>query len=204
MSPERRDPIGHTSLALTRRSAVTGAFATSAILVAARSTTAREATPAPGDVSYLFVQACESGSAAPTGDAGVYDLTLKHASGQTLFFADRPERVAGVVPTGAFLEEVASAGGDPPNAALALSPEGSSNDVAVAIVELTAPQYNLETGTITYQARSVGLEHQDGGTEDGESIVLVTELPMSFSRATLFIDSLVEPGQSYIIFDTEG
>jgi hypothetical protein len=192
MSAKQDGPSGSSSTLLTRRTAITGALGATALLAATRSTAAQEASPAPDAVSYLFLQACESGTATPAGDAeGAYDLTLAHASGQTLFFADRPARLAGIVPTAAFLDDLAAAAGDPPNAALAFSPEGTSDDVDVAVIELTAPQHDAEAGTIGYRVRLIDVvRDQDDAAAEGETIAPVTELPATFGRATLFIDAL--------------
>ncbi len=65
---------------------------------------AQEATPAAttdGEkIPYLFVQSFEGGSIAPkAAQDGTYTMTLEHGLGQTLYFADRPSRDVGAVPT---------------------------------------------------------------------------------------------------------
>jgi hypothetical protein len=183
---------GTVSSPFTRRDAVTGALGAAALLTATRTASAREATPAPDQVSYLFVQACESGVATVLDDAErTYELTLQHASGQTLFFADRPERLAGIVSTDAFLEEVTAAGNDPPNAAFAFSPGDGGEEIEVAVVELTSPSADAEADVISYQVRLIKVDKdQAGDGKAGKTIEPVTELPASFGQATLFIDDM--------------
>lgn len=177
---------------LSRRTVVSGALGVTALLAASRTATAQEATP-ESSASWLFLQACESGVATVIdGAAQTYELILAHASEQTLFFSDRPNRVAGIAPTTAVLDAIETVADDPPNAALAFSPEGSSDVVDVAVVTLTAPSFDAGAGTIAYRARVIAVEDaRDGDGAEGEKIEPVTELPASFGQATLFIDGLV-------------
>ena len=92
---------------------------------------AQEATPSASDttiptdpwtgekIPYLFVQSFEGGTIAPKeGEDGTYTITLEHGLGQTLYFADRPSRDVGAVPTHQFLQGLGFPADNPPNAAL--------------------------------------------------------------------------------------
>lgn len=114
---------------------------------------------------YLFVQVSESGTF--DGER----LTLQGVSAQTLFFAERPARVAGHLPTAEFLQHwvngTHSFKADPPNASLAFVDRGVESAV---VLELSEPA--LAGTTLTFRARAL----------DGTP-------PASFADASLFIDS---------------
>lgn len=154
---------------------------------------AQEATPATGEpVELLFVQAFESGAAEPmTGEGGRSILTLIHGAGQTLYFSDRPERLAGLLETAVFMEELASLASDPPNAALAFRPS-DDKPVQLAVMELTEPAIDPGTGTVTYQARMID-PTADGGLTTDDAARVVATLPSTFGQATLFIDGAAIP-----------
>ncbi|MCK5618188.1 MAG: hypothetical protein KAJ17_02250, partial [Candidatus Krumholzibacteria bacterium] len=90
-----------------------------------------------GTVELLFVQDAKGIS---------YDgevLTMKDANPYTLFFSDRPERIAGHLTIDAFLEEVSkgadSFAEDPPNATLVVF---DGDELHQVVLELpTKPQY---------------------------------------------------------------
>src|SRR5262249_44072488 len=89
---------------------------------ASRESAARQAPPADWNgrkFPYRFVQSFEGGTNAPkAGVDGPYPVTLDHGLGQTLYFADRPSRDVGAVPTPQFLHGLGFAADNPPNAAL--------------------------------------------------------------------------------------
>ncbi len=89
---------------------------------------------------YLFVQSFQSGSITPTeGQDGTYTLTLEHGLGQTIYFADRPSRDVGAVPTPEFLDGLGFPEDNPPNAALVV--ETAPGETDIAVVELFNPNY---------------------------------------------------------------
>jgi hypothetical protein len=114
-------------------------------------------------IELLFVQ---------NSTAGTYDgrrLTLEGV-GPTVFFSDRPYRIAGKVRTSEFITHW-DKGSDnfaenPPNATLSIFTESG---VDSAVVELTDPK--LQAHTLSYAAR-----------------VLQGTLPASFQESSLFID----------------
>lgn len=164
---------------------ITGA----ALVTQAPGGDAREATPANGEpVELLFVQVCESGTAEPVdGEDGLFTLRLVHGVRQTLYFSDRPERIAGVIDTASFMEELNAIASDPPNAALVFqSSDGAP--LQLAAVELTEPALD-EAGAVTYRARILDPVAEGGLTTDDASR-FVEMLPSIFGRATLFIDGI--------------
>jgi hypothetical protein len=92
-----------------------GALATTAVLAAARAARAEDA-----EADFLFVQTAR----AMAFDADQNRLTLRGVSPVTLFFSDRPERIAGNMVTAAFVpfwsEGADSFLSDPPNADLSI------------------------------------------------------------------------------------
>jgi hypothetical protein len=96
------------------------------------------ATPAEAKPQLMFVQTAE--------DMKADDKTLRlvNVGKQTVFFSDRPERIAGHIAMPAYLEEWTAAAGkdnfsnDPPNATLSVyEPGGKEN--ALAVVEISHP-----------------------------------------------------------------
>jgi hypothetical protein len=114
---------------------------------------------------YLFVQTAWEGTFAGR------TLTLKRVSPVTLFFSDRPARIAGHILTGEFVERFSKDAGkidaDPPNATLSvMTPEGEAYSV---VLELKNPK--LDGDTLQYEVR-----------------VLEGRLPVSFGVASLFFE----------------
>jgi hypothetical protein len=95
-------------------------------------------------------------------DAGAQTLRLVNVGQQTLYFADRPERIAGHIKMADFLTEWTSKAGannfgsDPPNATLSVFEPGKPNDT-LAVVKISNPKvegtdlvynYKLIEGTL--------------------------------------------------------
>jgi hypothetical protein len=115
---------------------------------------------------YLYVHNAKS----MTFKSGV--LTLKDASPLTLFFSDRPKRIAGHMKTEAFVDHwskgINSFKKSPPNATVAVFQ--TKDKIVDAIVELSDPQFD---GTdLTYKAK-----------------VLLGKLPAQGGELSLFIDN---------------
>jgi hypothetical protein len=181
---------------LTRRQA----FAASAagltafgLPIGLRDVAAQDASPVAesGGPAFLFVQLAEGGSWAPSPDAeGEFILTLFGASGQTLFFSDRPERIVGTVATDQFLDALGFTPVNPPNAALVVTTADGERDVLV--IELYDPVYSEAFGEnagnqVTYRARVLEAYTGEGlatwSTEQEDDL-----LPAQFDNASLFID----------------
>jgi len=131
----------------------------------ASSASAEEAKP-----MLMFVQLAEGLKV----DEAAKTIRLLNLSPHTLYFADRPERIAGHIKTAAYLEEWTAKAGkdnfgaDPPNAALSVYEPGQSNN-KLAVVEITDPK--MEGRDLVY-----GYKLIDG------------TLPASGEETALFID----------------
>jgi hypothetical protein len=139
--------------------------------------------PAGGSHTRLHPAAVSAGDVVPSllvMGAKSYTLrngklTLHGVSPTTVVFADRPQRLAGHVPTGALIEDWAdgtsSFAKDPPNADFSVLREGTP---ANTVVELKNP--SLRGETLTYDVR-----------------VLEGEVPAAGAEASLFIDIIGMP-----------
>lgn len=120
---------------------------------------------APGTPAYLFVQTSQSG--VFEGDR----LSLDDVAAQTVYFADRPERVAGHMPLRQFVDQwtqgANSFKSNPPNASLAFLAAGVESAV---VLELHEPL--LEGTRLSFRVR-----------------VLEGAVPAHFSDSSLFIDA---------------
>src|SRR5262245_38243238 len=116
-------------------------------------------------VELLFVQNATSGSFDGT------TLTLRGV-GPTLFFSDRPERIAGQVGTSDFVghwtKGADNFAASPPNATLSVF---GAKEIGSSVVVLTNPK--LDRNTLSYTVK-----------------VLEGKPPASFNEASLFIDIL--------------
>lgn len=171
-----------------RRNVLAGLTALAAALPVAR-VFGQEGSPVAGATEeLLFVQVAESGSAEPLSDEpGAYLLILANSSGQTLYFSDRPERLAGIFSTSEFISDAASAA-IRPNAALAFRPGSGDSEAKVAALELSDPTYDATSGLISYKARL--LEFGNGALTADDPVRAVDALPAEYREATLFIDPI--------------
>ena len=118
----------------------------------------------------MFVQVAEGIKVDPAAKT----FTLVGVNPQTIYFADRPERLAGHVKMSAFLEEWTSKAGadnfgkDPPNAALSTFEPGQTNNT-LAIVEISKPRVSGRDLTYSYT-------------------LIRGTLPKATGETTLFID----------------
>lgn len=119
----------------------------------------------PKKVELLFVQNAASGS---------FDgktLTLKGV-GPTLFFSDRPDRIAGQIRTADFVghwtKGADNFAGNPPNATLSVF---GAKEASSIVVVLTNPK--LDRNTLSYTVK-----------------ILEGKLPATFKESSLFIDIL--------------
>jgi hypothetical protein len=132
----------------------------------------------------LFVQVADSGSLIPKeGSPGQFVLTLNGIAPQTVYFSDRPSRVAGHVTTGSFLEGLGFSDNNPPNAAIEVAQAAADEDTI--IVELRHPVYDGAKATLRYDVTIMpdakgGLAYYSTRRDD--------KLPRQFSNVSLFID----------------
>lgn len=127
-------------------------------------------TTSPGKkVDWLFVQNAEGLS------TGKGTITLRGVNPQTIAFSDRPDRVAGHMPTKNFIpfwsEGDDSFKKNPPNATLSVL---RGKDVESTVVTISNPR--LANGNLTYDAT-----------------VLEGSLPKSSGPCSLFIDIIGRP-----------
>lgn len=135
-------------------------------------------------VAHIFIQEGTGGSFVNDG-SGNYTLTITDVVPYTVGFADRPARDVGFAPMDAFLKAF-DFGFDYPNAAIILPEENETSDMV--IVELTNPQYNNATQTLTYKARLLKeYSFRSGWLEDQRSKVDAS-IPEKFGRVVLVID----------------
>jgi hypothetical protein len=148
----------------------------------------------PGTTSLLYVQTAERGTVAGA-DSGTLSVTLESVAPRTIFFSDRPDRIAGSMDTGAFASlDTLFAPDDPPNAAIVIS-NAEDADEDVLIVTLANPRFDAATGTFTYDATAIDdlTEGLRGWEQDRDG-----SLPPSFGHVVLFVDSTAVtecPGQ---------
>lgn len=134
------------------------------------------------NVSYLFVQ---------TTDQGSFDgqkIILKGVSPQTVFFSDRPNRIAGHLKTSKFIKDWSKGKNsfkkDPPNVNISLL---KGKKIENIVVNVSSPVLNGDT--LTYDAK-----------------ILMGKLPASFDAASLFFDIVMTgggPGSSATHFSFE-
>lgn len=121
-------------------------------------------------IMLMFVQIAQDLEVDPQAQT----LRLVNVSPQTLYFADRPERIAGHIRMDAYLEEWTSKAGpdnfsnDPPNAALSVYEPGKANNT-LAVVEISDPR--VEGSDLVYRYQLI----------DGS-------LPSAGGQTSLFID----------------
>lgn len=153
----------------------TTAFALAAVLLGTITlTTAAEEKKA----DFLFVQSAESMSF----DQDTNKLTLKNVSPVTVFFTDRPERIAGNMKTSAFVpfwsEGKDSFKSDPPNADISIV---DGKTLKQTVVELKDPV--LDGDTLTYTVDVIKGDMPAAGTEVAVFIDIIGRplTPVSFA-----------------------
>jgi hypothetical protein len=140
--------------------------------------------PAKVKASALFV-VNSTGGTASAAEGKTFSLSLTGVDPDALFFTDRPARDTGVISVDRMLALLADSDEGSPNGVVEVF-GGEQGPVALA-VELDDPAYDATTGTLTYEART--LKRTKGSRLDHYDDRLATELPATFDRAALFIDS---------------
>lgn len=166
----------HPSSSSTRRTLLASSAAAAAAL-ALRNAAAQSSTPeAAEEIELLFVQPAASGTLIPS-DQG-YTLSFRHDTGQTIYFADRPARLTGLLPTAELVTQWPFEDESPPNAALAISnAEDASAQIIIGV--LSNPEWNAASATLSYGFWMLSDDIPAGSP---------TPIPDSFESATLFID----------------
>ncbi|MDX1402799.1 MAG: hypothetical protein R3245_12820, partial [Kiloniellales bacterium] len=156
------------------RVGIAAAFVLTFTLLAIAVATAEDEKKA----DFLFVQSAESMSFDPDTNK----LTLKNVSPVTVFFTDRPERIAGNMNTAKFVpfwsEGKDSFKSDPPNADISIL-EGK--ELKQTVVELQDPM--LDGDTLTYTVEVLKGEMPTAGTEVAVFIDIIGRplTPLSFA-----------------------
>jgi hypothetical protein len=141
----------------TRRNLLLAATAVAATAVPLRP---RPVQAADEVADFLFVQT----ASAMTFDKAASKLTLEGIGATTLFFSDRPERIAGNMDTTAFVpfwsKGKDSFLSDPPNADLSIL---EADKLQQVVVVLENPELN--DNSLTYTVKVVGGEMPEKGSE---------------------------------------
>ena len=179
-----------------RRAFAAGGAGLGAVIVNRLSAAhAKDATPdvnatpvSADDIEVLFVQTFSSGALVPDpATEGAFTLTLEDGTGQTVYFSDRPDRVAGTLTDAQFLDGRAFDPADPPNAAIvAQTPDGED----ILIVELVEPTLAPASGTVTYTVRVLNGQPEGRVLADLASRQTDDTMADAFGPVTLFIDQL--------------
>ena len=155
------------SLTSTRRCFIV----TSALALSSLAFSRSKSAQATGNADFLFVQSAKG----LTFDKAINKLTLTGVSPATVFFTDRPDRIAGNMKTAAFIpfwsEGKDSFKSDPPNADISLLEDGNLKQVVVVLEDPV-----LAGEDLTYTVK-----------------VLQGELPAKAADVSVFIDIIGRP-----------
>ena len=124
-------------------------------------------------------------------DAAAETLRLVDVAKQTLYFADRPERIAGHIQMDAYLEEWTSKAGsdnfgaDPPNATISIYEPGKA-DNTLAVVEISDPR--IEGSDLVYSFKLIdgtlgraAARHRSSSTGSGSAAAWASVITASAS-----------------------
>jgi len=143
--------------------------------------------PADEGIELLFVQSYAASTLSPASDDGVLTMVLERGTGETIYFADRPDRQVGRIATEMFVEIFRrETAGDPANAVL-VAGNGESEETTY-IVEFVDMHYDESTATATYTVRLLADPTVVNFAVAGEP-ALPFDVHMSHQVSTLFIDS---------------
>jgi hypothetical protein len=176
-----------------RRAALRALAGGAAAALVAGRVAAQAQIPAAADqtTSLLLVQSFGAGTfAADPGTAGLYTLALAHSPSWTLYFDDRPQRAAGILPTMDLASALAQSPDDPPNAALVARRAGDPAGTAASIwiVTLVTGTYEAGADALSYTARVVNAEDAGAAGFTAPSAPAPTT-PLDLGAGHLFIDS---------------
>ncbi|BFM39256.1 hypothetical protein OLK001_11820 [Synechocystis sp. LKSZ1] len=140
------------------------------VISSAQSKPIKQESTSDQKVQLMFVQTSENFKANPKDKT----LRLVNVNPQTLYFSDRPKRVAGNLTMPAYFDEWTDKAGadnfknDPPNATLSVY-EGSNQENTLAVIEISNPV--MEGKDLIYKYK-----------------IIEGELPKSGGATALFID----------------
>ena len=163
----RGEPDQSGGARASRRGVLAGAVGLASAMTLARGAAAADAKSA----DFLFVQTAKG----MAFDADQNRLTLRGVSPVTLFFSDRPERIAGNMKTADFVpfwsEGKDSFLSDPPNADVSILEDGALRQT---VVELTDP--TIEGEDLVYTVK-----------------IISGDMPVLGEEASVFIDVVGMP-----------
>lgn len=167
------DRFKPSGLAGSRRDLLAGATAVLGTALASGMARAEDAIPGDGTADFLFVQTAKTMSYTPNANR----LSLEGISPETLFFSDRPERIAGNMETTRFVpfwsEGTDSFLSDPPNADLSILENGVLRQT---VVELRDPSIEDDGDRLVYTVR-----------------IIKGDMPVEGADPSLFIDVIGMP-----------
>lgn len=176
-----------------RRSLLTASAAGAAALALRTAAAAQSGTPEASDkVVLLFVQAAGSGTVTQSDQR--HTLSFRHDAGQTVYFSDRPERLAGLLPTAELVAQWPFEGETPPNAALAIA-NAEDGSTTVILGVLSNPVWDAAASTLSYGFQMLSDDIPAGSP---------TPVPASFDAATLFIDGAEAANRGIIVINMTG
>jgi hypothetical protein len=149
-------------------------------LVACASTTP---PPEASRVSLLYVQTASSGSFEPLPGTNKYRLVLSDVSPRVIYFADRPNRIAGQVSTAEFLDKIGFGGPLDPNAAVEIAEGTPDSDLVIAA--LSKPAYDAQSRTLSYEVTVLETPRKGLAVYSDR---MDRRLPPHFGAVALFID----------------
>lgn len=176
-----------TALALGA-SLIAGGLATTQPLRTSAQPATPQPTPAEEDVQALFVQSFAASELSPDpGDETLWVLTLSSGTGHALYFSDRPNRIAGTIPTDRFIPALArETEGDPANAALvAQTADGTQ---VTHVIELLMLSYDETTGVATYTVQFLS-DPAELQIEFQEPPLQTLSEAVTYGPSELFIDA---------------
>jgi hypothetical protein len=157
----------------TRRSFIAATAVAASSMASIKSALAQPTPQALGEADFLFVQSSEG----LTFDKSTNKLTLTDVSPVTVFFTDRPERIAGNMKTAGFIpfwtQGKDSFKSNPPNADISLLEGKTLNQI---VVELQDPVLTSDGDDLVYTVK-----------------VLQGEMPAKASEVAVFIDIFGRP-----------
>ena len=160
--------------------------------------TAQDATPESATpvvdraVKLLFVQTGMSSTIQPLEEAGTggatHELTLREGPDQTIFFANRPDRVVGTVPSADAIDVLTADHPDgPPNAALVGHREDGTEEIIV--LELMSGYFDPETHEVHYEVVLLA-DYEELNFDLEQTPVPDVDETREFGVTTLFIDDV--------------
>lgn len=199
MTDASRTVLGQRLRGMATRRTALGGLGAGVAALALRPALAQEATPvtsapdatpvAEEQAELLFLQHGGQSTVAPGAD-GAHTLTISNASAQTLYFANRPGRMTGAVPTDTFVSGFGALFGDVlPNASLVGHATEGADDEEVLIVTLSDPTWDAATNTLTYRLELLGADRVSEGQFESEPIT-VLDTAREYAEVHLFIDDV--------------